>query len=148
MKGPKKVPAYAWRDYPLPRLHQAARRADEEAVRALLGECAAVDASTDWGDTALHWAAVGGNVGVVQALLAAGADVASASCCPRSHVGGFSTLHWASSGGLISILRVLLTAGADVAAATDTMATRCTAVGKAAAQRHYRRCLTRVRMLA
>lgn len=47
MKGKKKVPSYARWEFPLPLLHQAARRADLAAVRTLLGAGAAVDAPTD-----------------------------------------------------------------------------------------------------
>ncbi|OSX80117.1 hypothetical protein BU14_0058s0028 [Porphyra umbilicalis] len=64
---------------PLPPLHEAARAGSATSVAARLRAGDVVTAATDWGDTALHWAAAGGHVGVLRQLLDAGADVAAAS---------------------------------------------------------------------
>ena len=71
------------RDEPLPALHEAARAGSATEVEALLGAGAAVTAATDWGDTALHWAAIGGHVDVARRLLDAGAD--KGATCVFSH---------------------------------------------------------------
>ena len=66
--------AYAWRGGKLPALHEAARRGDAPAVAKMLRGGAPAGMASDKGDTALHWAAIGGHVAVMEALLAAGAN--------------------------------------------------------------------------
>jgi len=66
--------AYEVRDGPLPDLHEEARAGSDKAVTALLAAGAPVNAATDWGDTALHWTAVGGHVRVMRQVLEAGSN--------------------------------------------------------------------------
>jgi len=68
--------AIAARPGALPALHEAARRGDAAAVAGLLDGGVRAGTALDMGDTALHGAAVGGHVRVMEALLAAGASAA------------------------------------------------------------------------
>ncbi|HJZ95756.1 MAG TPA: ankyrin repeat domain-containing protein, partial [Candidatus Solibacter sp.] len=57
------------------RLPDAAMNGDLAAVRALIQQKADVNAAQGDGSTALHWAAYGDNLEMLQLLLAAGANV-------------------------------------------------------------------------
>ena len=54
----------------------AAARGDREAVKSLLKQAADVNAAQGDGMTALHWAAMNGDVELAQMLIFAGANVA------------------------------------------------------------------------
>ena len=62
--------------------------------------------------TALHWAALEGDVAEVKRLIAAGADV---DATERVH-GGERALHWAAAGGWSGVVRALIAAGASLEA--------------------------------
>ena len=95
-----------------PTLIDAVKRGDRQAVRALLGAKAAVDAREADGTTALHWAARADDVELVKALLAAGAN-------PRpENRYGVQPLALAATNGSAAVLAALLAAGADANAAT------------------------------
>ena len=85
----------------------AARRADGDAVRALLGD--GVDVNTRYGDgtTALHWTTHRDDDDLVTLLIGAGADVDAAD----DH--GVTALSLACVNGSGAIVRTLLAAGAD-----------------------------------
>jgi uncharacterized glyoxalase superfamily protein PhnB len=92
----------------------ACRQGDIERVRVLLAADPALaravsDESEHGGWTALHEAARHGSAGVVQLLLAHGAD-------PNAREEGDNTtpLHWAAARGDFAIMNALLDAGADV----------------------------------
>ena len=53
----------------------AAARGDREAVKSLLKQAADVNAAQGDGMTALHWAAMNGDVELAQMLIVAGANV-------------------------------------------------------------------------
>ena len=90
----------------------AARTARTDAVTVLLNAGAKIDAKETWnGQTALMWAAAGGNGAVVQALIDRGADIRA-----RSNAGTTPLLFAVRKGDAASV-RALLAAGADV---TDT----------------------------
>ncbi|OSX68553.1 hypothetical protein BU14_2589s0001, partial [Porphyra umbilicalis] len=108
---------YAWRCGELPPLHQASRQGDTLAVAALLRGGVPAGAASDKGDSALHWAAVGGHVAVMEELLAAGADWA-VNCRWDRFTIGWQPLHWAARGGRAPAIQVLLAAGADLHAKT------------------------------
>jgi ankyrin repeat protein len=67
------------------------------------------------GSTALHDAAEVGDVELVRALLAAGADVD-----PTTRLGAYTPLHLAAAGARSDVVRELLDAGADPNATTET----------------------------
>ena len=113
---------YAWRRGELPPLHEAARKGNAPAVAALLRGGVSAGAASDKGDTALHWAAIGGHVAVMEDLIAAGAGWAV-----ECHWNKFRTatrpLHWAARGGQVPAIQVLLVAGANVHAQDTTGST-------------------------
>ena len=88
-------------------LVDAVRSGDIEAVRALLGQGAQVDAPAGDGSTALQWAVHENRVAMAELLLEAGADVLSTN---RYGVGPASL---AAENGSAAILERLLDAGID-----------------------------------
>ena len=96
-------------------LRAAAKAGDLDLVNHFIAEHGADDANEASGSgvTPLHWAADGGDVAIVAALLAAGADVSLATG------GGQTPLHWAANGGHAAVVATLLAAGAEVNAKSD-----------------------------
>ena len=86
----------------------------QAAVEALLQAGCSVHAAATNGSTALHWAAGDGEVGVVRALLRAGADTRARSSTWRSTVRGDNSgqtpAHWAAASGQTAALEALLEA--------------------------------------
>ena len=118
--GPRRLPpgnpaahTYARRDGLLPALHDASCWGDAAGADVLLRKGAEVGAARHTGDTALHWAAVGGHVEVMVVLLEAGADV-TADCDWDEDKHKWQPLHWASRGGQVHAIQMLLDARADV----------------------------------
>jgi len=85
------------------------------AVQALLSQGADVNAAQGDGMTALHWAALNGDLKTTNLLLAAKAKTEVVT-----RMGGYTPLHLASSRGQAAIVARLLEAGSRVAAVTDT----------------------------
>jgi len=102
----------------VPDLHEAAALGDAARVRALLADSPPLArALSPDGTTALHLAAHFGHGGVLQALLAAGADVRQRQ---RAAYGpGNTALHAAAAGGQHAHFAALLAAGAEVDARDD-----------------------------
>ena len=98
------APAGAAGDLPLV---EAARAADADAVRALLGQQVDVNTAETDGTTALHWAAYKGDLETARLLLGAGADVGAANRY------GVTPLALAAGRGNAPIVEALLDAGAD-----------------------------------
>ena len=97
--------AGARRDAPL---IAAVKAADVETVRALVGEQVVdVNQAAPDGATALHWAVHRNDAGLVDLLIAAGADVAAANRY------GVQPISLAAENGNAAILEALLDAGAD-----------------------------------
>ena len=97
--------AGARRDAPLV---AAVKAADIDTVRALVDEQAVdVNQAEPDGATALHWAVHRNDVGLVDLLIAAGADVAAANRY------GVQPISLAAENGNAAILAALLDAGAD-----------------------------------
>ena len=92
----------------------AAKAGDREAVRTLLKEGADVNLAEGDGLTALHYAALQGDVELAKMLVVAGANIAA-----RTRLGGYTALHLAAENGSAQLVRVLLSAHADVNAATN-----------------------------
>ncbi len=90
-----------------PRLADAARRRDLEAVRALLAGAVVVDAPQADGATALAWAAHRDDAAIAALLLEAGADANAANDL------GVTPLMLASENGSAPMVEQLLQAGAD-----------------------------------
>src|SRR5688500_11464866 len=91
----------------------AAARGDREAVKALLKEAADVNAAQGDGMTALHWAAMNGDLDLAQMLIVAGANVAA-----TTRLGAYTPLYLASQQGHGTVVQALLKAGADVTSGT------------------------------
>ena len=96
----------------------AAQSRDAAKVRALLKQGVDVSAAQPDGMTALHWAALHGDMPLASMLLAAGANVRA-----RTRLGDYTALHLASQGGHLALMQALIAAGADVSARTSTGAT-------------------------
>ena len=86
---------------------EAAMSRDVDAVRALVGQSADLNARQPDGATAMHWAAYWGDTELARVLIDAGADVAAAN---RN---GSTPLWLAATNGDVSMIRMLLDAGAD-----------------------------------
>ncbi|HJU41897.1 MAG TPA: ankyrin repeat domain-containing protein [Vicinamibacterales bacterium] len=91
----------------------AAARGDREAVKALLKKAADVNAAQGDGMTALHWAAMNGDVELTQMLIVAGANVRA-----TTRLGTYTPLYLASQQGHAPVIQALVNAGADVKAGT------------------------------
>jgi uncharacterized protein len=98
-------------------LADAARAGDRAAVRKLLANGEDVNAPHGDGMTALHWAAMNGDVELVDLLLHGGASLGS-----RTRLGGYTPLALAAEAGHSAVVTALATAGADVNA-VDTSGT-------------------------
>lgn len=94
-----------------PPLVEAAKRADTDAVRALLEQGADVDAAEGDGTTALHWASYRDDLEGADLLIRAGADVNVANDL------GATPLWAAAENGSAAMVKKLLDAGANPNAA-------------------------------
>jgi len=92
---------------------EAAARGDKVAVRALLKSAADVNAAQGDGMTALHWAAMSGDLELAQMLVFAGANVRA-----TTRLGAYTPLFLASQQGHAPVIDALLKAGSDVKAGT------------------------------
>ena len=93
----------------------AAERGDAAAVRTLIAQGADVNAAQGDGMTALHWAALNGDVPMINALLGAGAKAD-----PVTRLGSYTPLHLASARGHGAAVVRLLDAGSNAKAVTGT----------------------------
>ena len=93
----------------------AAMRRDVAAVRTLLRGGADVNAAQGDGMTALHWAALNGDVETMNVVLYAGAATE-----PLTRLGGYTPLHLAASRGHGAAVARLLEAGSKPGALTST----------------------------
>ncbi len=91
----------------------AAMNGDKAAVRALLKSAADVNAAQGDGMTALHWAAMSGDVELAQMLVFAGANVRA-----TTRLGTYTPLFLASQQGHASVIEALVKAGSDIKAGT------------------------------
>jgi ankyrin repeat protein len=97
---------------------QAAQARDINAVRAMLKTGSDVNVAQGDGMTALHWAAMQGDVEMTTMLVAAGANLRA-----TTRLGGYTPLHLAAQAGHPATVRTLLSAGASVDTLTATGAT-------------------------
>lgn len=88
---------------------EAAARGDKAAVRALLKSAADVNAAQGDGMTALHWAAMSGDLELARMLVFAGANVRA-----TTRLGAYTPLFLASQQGHAPVIAALLAAGSDV----------------------------------
>jgi uncharacterized protein len=91
----------------------AAARGDRDAVKALLKQAADVNAAQGDGMTALHWAAMNGDLDLAQMLIVAGANVRA-----TTRLGSYTPLYLASQQGHGAVIQALIKGGADARAAT------------------------------
>lgn len=87
---------------------QAAHRGDLEAVNAALKAGIDVNATPEYGWTALHSAAERSHVEVLKRLIEVGADVNATEYLD------VTALHWAAARGPVEAVKALIDAGADV----------------------------------
>lgn len=92
---------------------EATSRGDRETVRALLKKGLDVNEAQGDGTTALHWAAMTGDVDLAQMLIYAGANVRA-----TTRLGDYTPLYLAAKGGHAGVVAVLLASGADPKATT------------------------------
>ncbi|MFN8059691.1 MAG: ankyrin repeat domain-containing protein [Vicinamibacterales bacterium] len=97
---------------------EAAMARDVAAVRSLLRQGGDVNAAQGDGMTALHWAAMHGQLELARMLLSAGANHRA-----TTRLGGYTPLHLASQSGQASVVQALLEGGAAVNVLTQTGAT-------------------------
>jgi len=93
----------------------AAMKGDTVAVQTLLRQGADVNAPQADGMTALHWAALNGDLKTANVLL-----VAKAKTEPMTRLGGYTPLHLGSSRGHAAVVTRLLQAGSLATAVTTT----------------------------
>ena len=93
----------------------AAMRGDTETVRSLLRNGEDVNAAQGDGTTALHWAALNGDVATLEVLLYAGATLEA-----TTRLGGYTPLHLAARQGRRHAVSALLDAGSKANARTST----------------------------
>jgi ankyrin repeat protein len=98
-----------------PLVADAAMRGNADGVRTLLKGGADVNAAQADGMTALHWAALNGDLPTMDVLLLAGATRDA-----LTRVGAYTPLHLASQRGNAPAVKRLLDAGARVGALTTT----------------------------
>ena len=91
----------------------AAMNGDKAAVRSLLKSAADVNAAQGDGMTALHWAAISGDLELARMLVFAGANVRA-----TTRLGSYTPLFLASQQGHAPVIEALLKAGSDVKAGT------------------------------
>jgi ankyrin repeat protein len=92
---------------------EAAMRGDTAAVRVLLKQAADVNGSQGDGMTALHWAAMRGDLELAQMLVYAGANVRA-----TTRLGTYTPLFLGSQQGNAAIVEALIKAGSDVKSGT------------------------------
>ncbi len=115
------------------RVADAAQAGNAAAVKALLQDGADVSAAQGYGMTALHWAAMRGDVELADMLLGAGANLKAAT-----RIDGTMPLLLAAENGHTAVIGSLLAAGADAKAADRNGTTAlmlAAAAGKADALR-------------
>ncbi|MDE3156882.1 MAG: ankyrin repeat domain-containing protein [Acidobacteriota bacterium] len=93
----------------------AAMHRDAAAVKTLLQQGGDVNAAQGDGMTALHWAALNGDVDLVQMLVYAGANLDA-----TTRLGGYTPLHLAARDGRAAVVEALLKAGASTKTATTS----------------------------
>ena len=92
----------------------AASKGDKDAVRALIKKGLDVNEAQGDGTTALHWAAMKGDLELAQLLIYAGANLKA-----TTRIGAYTPLFLAAKGGYSTVVSALVAAGADVKAATS-----------------------------
>lgn len=92
----------------------AAMDGDAAAVRALLKDAADVNAAQGDGMSALHWAAMQGNLEITNLLLYAGANVKA-----TTRIGSYTPLFLAARQGHAEVIKALLAADADPSSASS-----------------------------
>src|SRR5438046_8155031 len=90
------------------RVADAAMQGSRDVVRSLLKQAADVNAAQGDGMTALHWAALKGDVEMADLLIYAGANLKA-----TTRLGGYTPLYMAGKSGSAPVIARLLKAGAD-----------------------------------
>lgn len=97
---------------------EAAMNRDQAAVKALIKDAADVNAAQGDGMTALHWAAMHGDLELAQMLIYAGANVKAST-----RIGAYTPLYLASQQGSAGVIEALIKAGSDPKAGTTNETT-------------------------
>src|SRR5262245_41302386 len=90
------------------RVADAAQKGDRETVRSLIKQSVDVNAAQGDGMTALHWAALNGDMDMAHRMISAGANVKA-----TTRLGGYTSLYLAAKNGNAPVMDVLLKGGAD-----------------------------------
>src|SRR5215467_12983253 len=85
------------------RVADAAMKNDQETVRSLIKQAVDVNGAQGDGMTALHWAALNGNVEIAQMLLYAGANAQA-----TTRIGSYTPLFMAAKTGNSKVVDALL----------------------------------------
>ncbi|MCG8340163.1 MAG: ankyrin repeat domain-containing protein [Cytophagales bacterium] len=97
-------------------LHEAAKKGDLAAVRALLEKGATVDARDERNRTPLHWAAKGGHRDVAELLIENGAKVEARAKDDWTPQDDWTPLHFAAEEGHRDVAELLIEKDAEVEA--------------------------------
>jgi len=134
--APPTSKACTWRGATPPTLFEAALDGDVARITELIALGGAVQATTEQGDTALHWAAAGGHRAAIRELISAGAQVtarcswgnykrvcqllderiADVSSAVHDQGDDVTVLHWAGRSGRAASVMELVASAADVEA--------------------------------
>ena len=100
-------------------LTEAAKDGDEHKVRTILSKGAPADSVDDYHVSALHYAAEGGHMPILRALLEAGADPNFRLDDRSNFRKGETPLHWAATQDRAEVTQALLDAGADAVGTSE-----------------------------
>ncbi len=92
-------------------LHDAVKDADIARLQELIAAGEDLEAQDKFVGTALHWAAITGNVDAARILIEAGADLNT-----HARADGTTALHVAAQGGSVEVATLLIEAGAETEA--------------------------------
>lgn len=91
------------------KLHDVVTEGNMADVKKAVEETKDINVLDEKGYTALHWAAMSGELDAAKFLISKGADVNA-----RGSISGYTPLHWAAAFGKLDLVKLLIEKGADV----------------------------------